>query len=105
MVQVFLNDRLISLVCCARWFFELKFVNIYFIFNNYYYYYIHYLLRISESYINEAKKKIYGRSCDIADEEKSIIEKLLAIDVKVAILMANEMLLAGIDTVSRRIKL
>ncbi|XP_013145296.1 PREDICTED: probable cytochrome P450 12a5, mitochondrial isoform X1 [Papilio polytes] len=54
----------------------------------------------SASYIKEAKQKIDDRGYDIPDEDKSIIEKLLAIDEKVAILMANEMLLAGIDTVS-----
>ncbi|XP_068633056.1 cytochrome P450 CYP12A2-like [Battus philenor] len=54
---------------------------------------------VSESYIKEAKRRIENREHDVADEDKSIIEKLLAIDEKVAILMANEMLLAGVDTV------
>lgn len=44
--------------------------------------------------------KINSRGHDVAEEDKSIIEKLLAIDEKVAIMMANEMLLAGIDTVN-----
>ncbi|CAK1580242.1 unnamed protein product [Parnassius mnemosyne] len=55
---------------------------------------------ISEYYIKEAKKKIDERKHSIPEEDKSIIEKLLAIDEKVAIMMANEMLLAGIDTVA-----
>lgn len=51
-------------------------------------------------YINQAKKAINDRAYDIPEEDKSMIEKLLAIDPKVAIMMGNEMLLAGIDTVS-----
>lgn len=51
-------------------------------------------------YIENARKRINERGYDIPEEEKSIVEKLLAIDDRVAVLMANEMLLAGIDTVS-----
>lgn len=51
-------------------------------------------------YINKAKQAIEERGQDVPDEDKSILEKLLAIDEKVAIMMGNEMLLAGIDTVS-----
>lgn len=58
------------------------------------------IFRLSEMYIKQARKKINEREHDIPDAEKSIIEKLLAIDEKVAIVMANEMLMAGIDTVS-----
>lgn len=50
--------------------------------------------------IKEAKKKIEDRGHTIPEEDKSIIERLLAIDQKVAIMMANEMLLAGLDTVN-----
>lgn len=52
-------------------------------------------------YINKAKQAINDRGHDVPEEDKSIIEKLLAIDEKVAVIMGNEMLLAGIDTVSR----
>ncbi|XP_013186889.2 cytochrome P450 CYP12A2 [Amyelois transitella] len=55
---------------------------------------------ISRKYIAEAEKRIKERDHDIPEEDKSIIEKLLAVDQTVAIMMANEMLLAGIDTVS-----
>ncbi|XP_049873861.1 cytochrome P450 CYP12A2-like isoform X2 [Pectinophora gossypiella] len=55
---------------------------------------------VSKVFIGEARKQITERGHDIPEEEKSIIEKLLAIDEKVAISMANEMLLAGIDTVA-----
>ncbi|CAB3221930.1 unnamed protein product [Arctia plantaginis] len=55
---------------------------------------------LSEMYIKQATKRINEREHDIPDGEKSIIEKLLAIDERVAIVMANEMLMAGIDTVS-----
>nr|QZP43549.1 cytochrome P450 monooxygenase CYP333A25 [Ephestia elutella] len=55
---------------------------------------------ISSDYIEQAKKRINERGSDVPDEDKSIIEKLLAVDQTVAIMMGNEMLLAGIDTVS-----
>lgn len=51
-----------------------------------------------------AKKRIAERDHDIPEEDKSIIEKLVAIDERVAIMMGNEMLLAGIDTVSAMCK-
>lgn len=55
---------------------------------------------ISTTFIENARKRINARGYDIPEEEKSIVERLLAIDERVAILMANEMLFAGIDTVS-----
>ncbi|XP_004932126.1 cytochrome P450 CYP12A2 isoform X1 [Bombyx mori] len=55
---------------------------------------------ISMMYINHARKKLEQRGYDIPEEEKSVLEKLIAIDEKVAVMMASEMLLAGIDTVS-----
>ncbi|CAF4917575.1 unnamed protein product [Pieris macdunnoughi] len=55
---------------------------------------------ISSVFIKEAKRQISERGHAIPEEDKSIIEKLLAVDEKVAIMMASEMLLAGIDTVA-----
>ncbi|CAH2980876.1 unnamed protein product [Chilo suppressalis] len=55
---------------------------------------------VSEMYIEQAKKAINERGHGIPEEDQSILEKLLAIDEKVAVMMANEMLFAGIDTVS-----
>ncbi|XP_047991754.1 cytochrome P450 CYP12A2-like isoform X2 [Leguminivora glycinivorella] len=55
---------------------------------------------ISAMYIDEAKKLAKERGSDVPEKDKSILEKLIAIDERVAILMANEMLMAGIDTVS-----
>ncbi|KAJ8722067.1 hypothetical protein PYW08_004469 [Mythimna loreyi] len=55
---------------------------------------------ISTKYIESARKRINERGYAIPDEEQSIVERLLAIDERVAVLMANEMLSAGIDTVS-----
>ncbi|XP_059048495.1 cytochrome P450 CYP12A2-like isoform X2 [Achroia grisella] len=55
---------------------------------------------VSKIYIDQAKKQINERGHDIAEEDKSILEKLLAIDETVALMMANEMLMAGIDTVA-----
>nr|QZP43544.1 cytochrome P450 monooxygenase CYP333A26 [Ephestia elutella] len=56
--------------------------------------------KLSSNYIAQAKKRINERGHDIPEEDKTIVEKLLAVDETVAIMMANEMLLAGIDTVS-----
>ncbi|XP_053609161.1 cytochrome P450 CYP12A2-like [Plodia interpunctella] len=56
--------------------------------------------QISSDYITEAQKRINERGSAVPEEDKSIIEKLLAVDPTVAIMMGNEMLLAGIDTVS-----
>lgn len=53
-------------------------------------------------YIEKTRQRIKERGHDIPEEDKSIIEKLLAIDEKVAIMMANEMLLSGIDTVRKK---
>lgn len=55
---------------------------------------------ISAEYIEQTKQRINERGHDIPEEDKSVLEKLLAVDEKVAIMMANEMLMAGIDTVS-----
>lgn len=58
------------------------------------------LYSISTKYIEQAKQRIKDRDHEVPDEDKSVLEKLLAVDEKVAIMMANEMLMAGIDTVS-----
>ncbi|XP_026761747.2 cytochrome P450 CYP12A2-like isoform X2 [Galleria mellonella] len=55
---------------------------------------------VSKMYIDEAKRQINERGHDIPEEDKSILEKLLSIDENVALMMANEMLMAGIDTVA-----
>lgn len=55
---------------------------------------------ISEKFIKEAKKNIGERKNVILEENKSVIERLLEVDEKVAVMMANEMLFAGIDTVA-----
>ncbi|XP_026329292.1 cytochrome P450 CYP12A2-like isoform X2 [Hyposmocoma kahamanoa] len=55
---------------------------------------------ISAKYIEQAKQRIKERGHNIPEEDKSVLEKLLAVDEKVAIMMANEMLMAGIDTVA-----
>lgn len=43
------------------------------------------------------------RGESVSDEEKSILEKLLDIDRKVAVAMANDMLFGGIDPVFKKI--
>ncbi|KAM3965251.1 cytochrome P450 CYP12A2 [Aphomia sociella] len=54
----------------------------------------------SKMFIDQTKKQINDRGHDIPEEDKSILEKLLSIDEMVALMMANEMLMAGIDTVA-----
>ncbi|XP_069359520.1 cytochrome P450 CYP12A2-like isoform X2 [Maniola hyperantus] len=54
----------------------------------------------SVKFIEEAKRIIKDRAHELPEEDKSILEKLLAIDERVATVMANEMLFAGIDTVA-----
>ncbi|XP_013186813.2 cytochrome P450 CYP12A2 isoform X1 [Amyelois transitella] len=56
--------------------------------------------QISSQYVEEAEKRINERGYDVPEEEKTIVERLLAVDKTVAIMMATEMLLAGVDTVS-----
>ncbi|XP_055902448.1 cytochrome P450 CYP12A2-like [Eupeodes corollae] len=54
-------------------------------------------------YINEALERIESdtsRANVDEDEEKSILEKLLKIDKKIAIVMALDLLMAGVDTTS-----
>ncbi|CAH2232805.1 cytochrome P450 CYP12A2-like isoform X2 [Pararge aegeria] len=54
----------------------------------------------SVKFIEDAKRIIKDRAHELPEEDKSVIEKLIAIDDKVATVMANEMLFAGIDTVA-----
>lgn len=62
-------------------------------------YFLNYICRLCTKYIEQAKTQINERKYDIPEEDKSIVEKLIAIDERVAIMMAVEMLLAGVDTV------
>ncbi|CAG9786719.1 unnamed protein product [Diatraea saccharalis] len=55
---------------------------------------------VSEKYIEDAKRSINEKGQATPEEDQSVLEKLLAIDEKVAVMMANEMLFAGIDTVA-----
>ncbi|CAK1551623.1 unnamed protein product [Leptosia nina] len=51
---------------------------------------------LSKYFINQAREKFQGTSK--SDDEKGILEKLLEIDEKIAVIMATDMLLAGVDT-------
>ncbi|CAK1551624.1 unnamed protein product [Leptosia nina] len=52
--------------------------------------------RISEYFINKARTEYKSKQTN--DDEKGILEKLLEIDERVAVIMASDMLLAGVDT-------
>lgn len=54
----------------------------------------------SQGLIQKAVERIEDKSvANISDSEPSVLEKLLKIDKNVAIVMALDMLLAGVDTV------
>lgn len=55
--------------------------------------------RLNEYFINKAIEKLKAKNK--VNEEKGILEKLLEIDKKTAVIMANEMLFAGVDTVNK----
>lgn len=62
------------------------------------------LLEITTTYINEAIQRLEQEKenglRERAEYEKSVLEKLLKIDKKIATVMAMDMLMAGVDTVS-----
>lgn len=60
---------------------------------------------ISKQYIDKATKRFEKCSEIPNGSDKSILERLLKIDREIAIVMAIDMLLAGIDTVNIRIHL
>lgn len=61
------------------------------------------LLEITSTYINEAIERLDQERRngvkERAEHEKSVLEKLIKIDKKIAIVMAMDMLMAGVDTV------
>lgn len=62
------------------------------------------LLDLTHVFINEAVQRIEQdrlmQSKEKAESEKSVLEKLLKIDKKIATVMAMDMLMAGVDTVT-----
>lgn len=58
------------------------------------------LSRLSKIFIDKAKEEL--KSKGKSDEEKGILEKLLEINEEYALIMATDMLLAGVDTVNKR---
>ncbi|XP_055847822.1 cytochrome P450 CYP12A2-like [Episyrphus balteatus] len=60
------------------------------------------MYEIIMKYINEALARIENNTSvsSESDEEKSVLEKLLKIDKKIAIVMALDLLMAGVDTTS-----
>lgn len=59
--------------------------------------------RLNEYFIDKARNDLKMRAESVSDEEKSILEKLLDIDRKVAVAMANDMLFGGIDPVFNKL--
>ena len=59
---------------------------------------------LCNKYIDEALKRIdldsEGKFTSEENKEKSVLEKLLKIDRKIAVVMALDMMMAGVDTVS-----
>lgn len=67
--------------------------------------YLHYdifiiVFSISLKRVDEAMERLKKSENQKSDREASVLEKLLKIDRKVAVVMAMDMLLAGVDTVS-----
>ena len=62
------------------------------------------ILDITSAYVNEAIERIEQEQKEGKPEkpesEKSVLEKLIKIDKKIAMVMAMDMLMAGVDTVS-----
>lgn len=62
------------------------------------------LLDITGSYVDEAIERLAQErrngAVERAEHEKSVLEKLLKIDKKIATVIAMDMLMAGVDTVS-----
>lgn len=60
--------------------------------------------KVTLEYVNEAKERIDAdakKGIVKSESEQSVLEKLLKIDKKVATIMAMDMLMAGVDTVSK----
>ncbi|XP_047545510.1 probable cytochrome P450 12a5, mitochondrial isoform X3 [Vanessa atalanta] len=58
--------------------------------------------RLNEYFINKAIQNLKKRK-ELPLEEKGVLEKLLEIDHKVAVIMASDMLFAGIDTTAHSV--
>lgn len=56
--------------------------------------------RISKFFVRKAMENLKTKE-KLPHEEKSVLEKLLEIDENVAVIMASDMLFAGVDTVSK----
>ncbi|XP_030369986.1 cytochrome P450 CYP12A2-like [Scaptodrosophila lebanonensis] len=55
---------------------------------------------VTIGYVNEALDRLESQPSDKPEHEKSVLEKLLKIDRRVATVMAMDMLMAGVDTTS-----
>lgn len=56
-------------------------------------------LEITDKYVQEAVERIEKSTEVKSDAEKSVLEKLLGINRKYAVIMALDMMFAGVDTV------
>ncbi|XP_050362999.1 cytochrome P450 CYP12A2-like [Nymphalis io] len=59
-------------------------------------------IQLNEYFISKAIENLKNRK-DSPNEEKGVLEKLLEIDHKVAVIMASDMLFAGIDTTAHSV--
>lgn len=53
------------------------------------------------SYVDDARVRLENRSMKDKDKEDSVLEKLLKVDRIYAVSMALDMILAGVDTVTK----
>lgn len=58
-------------------------------------------LAVTDKLVQDAIERIEQSTTDKSHEEKSVLEKLLAINRKYAVIIALDMLFAGVDTVNR----
>lgn len=62
------------------------------------------ILKVTSAYVNEALDRLNAeaqRGIVRPEKEQSVLEKLLKMDKKVAVVMAMDMLMAGVDTVGK----
>lgn len=60
-----------------------------------------FIFRYVSHYIDKSVKELSNKQEEVFDHEQSVLQKLLKIDRQTAIIMASDMLLAGVDTVRK----
>ncbi|CAH0717360.1 unnamed protein product, partial [Brenthis ino] len=60
-------------------------------------------VKLNKYFINETMEQLKLKEKNKNDEEKGVLEKLLDIDPEIAVIMASDMLLAGVDTTANSV--